>query len=189
MPKTAKQKSQNRIWYHRHRDEQIIKMKEYRNKLKDRCFAAYGGYVCACCKETEQSFLCIDHINNDGYQHRKEIGFRGGIGIYLWLIRNNFPPGFQVLCFNCNQSKRLNKGVCAHKGTKMSHSFEQPGPGDGIHEMRRPEGHAHLDQKLDKGMRSPMIGQLPMNAGLESPSESAQNGSGHGDSGYTGSGF
>jgi hypothetical protein len=68
----------------------------------------------------------------------------------------------------------------------MGHSFEQAGPGDSIRNMHRPEGHAHLDQKLDKGMRSPMLSQLPGGAGLESPETSEQSGSGHGDSGYTG---
>jgi len=70
----------------------------------------------------------------------------------------------------------------------MSHSFEQSGPGDTIMNMTRPEGHAHLDQKIDKGGRSPWIGKLPGGAGLESPAESAQGGSGHGDSGYSGGG-
>ena len=70
----------------------------------------------------------------------------------------------------------------------MSHSFEQSGPGDSIMNMTRPEGHAHLDQKIDKGGRSPWVSKLPMAAGLESPAESAQNGSGHGDSGYSGGG-
>jgi hypothetical protein len=27
---------------------------------------------------------------------------------------NGFPAGFQVLCFNCNQGRRLNHGVCPH---------------------------------------------------------------------------
>lgn len=70
----------------------------------------------------------------------------------------------------------------------MPHSFEQSGPGDTIHNFTRPDGHAHLDQKLDKGMRSPWVGQLPMDAGLESPATSSQSGSGHGDSGYSGGG-
>jgi hypothetical protein len=84
-------------------------------RVKDAVYAAYGGYRCACCGETEKSFLAIDHVENDGYAHRKQIGFRGGIGIYLWIIKNQFPDGFQVLCYNCNQSKRINGGVCAHQ--------------------------------------------------------------------------
>jgi hypothetical protein len=70
----------------------------------------------------------------------------------------------------------------------MGHSFEQAGPGDSIINMRRPDGHAHLDQKYDKGMRSPFLSQLPQDAGLVSPEESAQSGSGHTDSGYSGGG-
>lgn len=191
MPKTSKQKSQNLAWYHSHRDEQLVKMKRYRDSVKDRCFEAYGGYVCSCCRETERTFLCLDHINNDGYKHRKEIGFKGGIGIYLWLIRNNFPSGFQVLCFNCNQSKRLNDGLCAHrrKVNNMGHSFEQAGPGDTIINMTRPDGHAQLDEKYDKGMRSPWLGVIGhQDAGLVSPETSPQDGGGHMDSGYSGTG-
>lgn len=70
----------------------------------------------------------------------------------------------------------------------MGHSFEQSGPGDSIINMRRPDGHAHLDQKYDKGMRSPWLGQLSQEAGLVSPEVAGQDGSGHGDSGYSGGG-
>ncbi len=84
-------------------------------KLQDDCFNAYGGYICACCGETQKLFLCIDHLNNDGAMHRKEIG-NGGNGrkLYSHLRKNNFPPGFQVLCANCNHSKMRNKGACKH---------------------------------------------------------------------------
>lgn len=188
-PDDPRKNSSRLAWYYAHREHSIAQMRRYREELKDACYSAYGGYICTCCEETERSFLCLDHVNNDGYKHRKEMRSRGGVAIYYWIRKNNFPTGlFQVLCYNCNQSKRLNNGVCAHKGNKMSHSFEQSGPGDSIMEMRRPEGHAHLDQKHDKGMRSPMLSQLPMDAGLASPETSAQSGSGHGDSGYTGGG-
>jgi hypothetical protein len=30
-------------------------------------------------------------------------------------VRNGFPPGYQVLCMNCNHGKRMNNGVCPHK--------------------------------------------------------------------------
>jgi hypothetical protein len=83
---------------------------------KDSVFKAYGGYMCVCCGETEPVFLCIDHTNNDGYKHRREIfgsNRIGGSRMYKWLVKNNFPPGFQVLCCNCNTAKRF--GVCPHK--------------------------------------------------------------------------
>lgn len=70
----------------------------------------------------------------------------------------------------------------------MGFSFEQSGPGDQIVNLHRPDGHAHLDQKLDKGNRSPWLSQLTQDAGLVSPEDSSQGGSGHMDSGYTGVG-
>lgn len=115
MPKTARQRETNLEYYHRNSAKLKIQMKEYRDRIKNAVFAAYGGYICACCKETTQKFLTIDHVNNDGAKHRKEIGYRGGIGIYLWIYKNAFPPGFQVLCFNCNHGKQLNGGICPHK--------------------------------------------------------------------------
>lgn len=55
--------------------------------------------------------LTIDHMNNDGAAHRREIGNRR---IYEWLERNGYPSGFQVLCFNCNMARHLNGGECPH---------------------------------------------------------------------------
>lgn len=68
---------------------------------------------CKCCGEKEYKFLTIDHINGvSNRKHRNEIG-RGGSALYSWLVRNNFPPGFQVLCYNCNCAKG-HYGVCPH---------------------------------------------------------------------------
>ncbi|MBX9804194.1 MAG: hypothetical protein K2Y18_00385 [Alphaproteobacteria bacterium] len=95
------------------------------HKLKEQAYNAYGGYECVCCGETEKTMLSIDHIDEDGARHRKEVlkvvrpttFCRGSSGdnLYRWLKNNDFPPGFQVLCYNCNISKHRNKGTCAHK--------------------------------------------------------------------------
>jgi hypothetical protein len=69
------------------------------------------GRVCACCGEKNEMFLVIDHVNGGGNQHRKEVG-----NVNAWLIKNNFPAGFQVLCMNCNLGRELNNGTCPHKG-------------------------------------------------------------------------
>jgi hypothetical protein len=92
-----------------------FKRKDY-SKNRDIVFAAYGGYICKCCGETEPSFMTIDHINGGGHAHVKMIGGYGNL--YAWLKRNNFPNGFQVLCFNCNHGKHLNDGICPHKLNK-----------------------------------------------------------------------
>ena len=86
-------------------------------RIKDAVFAAYGGYKCACCGETEKAFLTLDHLNNDGNQHRKQVAGRtsgAGVWTYRWAMKNGFPPVFQVLCMNCNWGKRQT-GVCPHK--------------------------------------------------------------------------
>jgi hypothetical protein len=71
----------------------------------------YGG-KCTCCGETTYEFLAIDHINNDGAKHRREVG--GSRGLFLWLRRHNYPDGFQILCHNCNCAKAY-YGECPHK--------------------------------------------------------------------------
>ncbi len=76
-----------------------------------KCIDAYGA-KCACCGERTYEFLQIDHINNDGAAHRREMG--NGTSIYLWLIKRGFPLGFQILCANCNYAK-AHYGTCPHK--------------------------------------------------------------------------
>ena len=83
---------------------------------RDQVFAAYGGYKCACCGETESMFLSIDHIDNNGAEERKSGLYSGsGYSFYRWLRKNKFPPGYQVLCMNCQVGKHKNGGVCPHQ--------------------------------------------------------------------------
>lgn len=72
----------------------------------------YGG-KCVCCGENIIEFLTIDHINNDGYVHRKIIG-KCSLILYNWIIKNNFPKDLQILCYNCNMAKGR-YGVCPHQ--------------------------------------------------------------------------
>lgn len=53
--------------------------------------------------------LALDHTNNDGASHRKKIGVTNGVFIYEWAKKNNYPKIFQVLCWNHNIKKQLNK--------------------------------------------------------------------------------
>ncbi|KKN03084.1 hypothetical protein LCGC14_1111110 [marine sediment metagenome] len=90
--------------------------KRSRLKLKSDALNAYsnGNPVCVCCGETEFEFLCLDHIENDGYKQRGVTG--KGNSFYFWLRKNKYPQHLkvQVMCFNCNWSKKLG-GVCIHK--------------------------------------------------------------------------
>ena len=47
--------------------------------------------------------LCLDHINPCGIVRRRKQGV--GSNLYRWIIRNDFPPEFQILCANCNMKK------------------------------------------------------------------------------------
>lgn len=86
-------------------------------KLKQIVLDTYGP--CACCGESEPAFLCVDHVAGGGNTQREQVfGHKkaGGIMMYRWLIKNDFPEGFQVLCFNCNCAKQYNPGGCPHGG-------------------------------------------------------------------------
>jgi hypothetical protein len=88
--------------------------------LREEVFAAYGGNLCTCCGEQEPMFLTIDHVDNDGAKMRREgVHSRGGTQFYQWLRKNRFPPGFQVLCMNCNLGKHRNGGTCPHQSSKV----------------------------------------------------------------------
>ena len=88
-----------------------IKNKEKRELLKEQILSHYGK-VCKCCGEKRNEFLSIDHVNNDGKEHRKEVGNQ--LNLYRWIIKNQFPDTLQILCFNCNLSKGF-YGYCPHE--------------------------------------------------------------------------
>ena len=73
-----------------------------------------GTMKCNCCGESIERFLTVDHINNDGAKHRRE-NPKVKKSIYKWLLQNNFPTGYQILCMNCNFGKQYNNGICPHK--------------------------------------------------------------------------
>ena len=79
-------------------------------KMKAMCLDHYGR-KCACCGEDNPGFLSMDHINQDGWAHRKH---GSGNAIYRYAITNGFPDTLQILCFNCNYGRARNGGVCPH---------------------------------------------------------------------------
>lgn len=126
---TENMKRLRATWKAEDRDGYLSKQAAYMRKrnaeVKAEVYAAYGGYVCACCGETEPTFLSIDHMNNDGYAHRKTIKSAGKAGnvIYRWLAKQfkqtgKWPIGFQILCMNCQHGKSRNKGICPHQARR-----------------------------------------------------------------------
>lgn len=95
-------------------DKRKASMRDYRGRMKAKVFDAYGR-SCKCCGETQELFLDIDHMDNDGTAHRKANKLSAGNSFYVWLVKNDFPSNFQTLCCNCNRGKFRNGGICPHQ--------------------------------------------------------------------------
>ena len=67
---------------------------------------------CACCREDRIEFLSLDHINGGGAAHRKSLG--NNQMVLRELRRLGYPPGYRVLCHNCNQAIGA-YGYCPHR--------------------------------------------------------------------------
>lgn len=99
-------------WYLRN----CIKIKDRREQVRNLILEHYGKQ-CNCCGESNRRFLTIDHINNDGAQERRKLfGSTGGTSYRtdLFIIKNNYPDTYQILCYNCNCGKERNNGICPH---------------------------------------------------------------------------
>ena len=90
------------------------KYREYALRKKIEAFTPYCNGVprCSCCGIVNIDVLSIDHIIPQSY-------FKGekkliGVQLYRYIIKNNFPNGYQVFCRNCNQSKS-DKSLCSHQ--------------------------------------------------------------------------
>ncbi len=99
---TDKRKEANLAQHRKRRKEQRLKVLQY-----------YSGAdipFCACCKEDILEFLVIDHLYGCGTAHRREIGYN----LVAYIIKNNFPSIFRVLCSNCNSCLGT-YGYCPHE--------------------------------------------------------------------------
>jgi hypothetical protein len=77
----------------------------------------YSGGVgcCACCGVADLAFLSIDHLDGGGTQHRASIkATENATDFYRWLIKQGYPPGYRVLCYNCNMAIGF-YGECPHE--------------------------------------------------------------------------
>lgn len=75
--------------------------------MKNEVFSHYSPELkCRQCGFSDIRALSIDHIEGGGRKHLQDNDIWSGTGLYLWLKRNNYPEGFQVLCMNCQAIKR-----------------------------------------------------------------------------------
>ena len=135
--KREKRNIYHREWYQKNKDTVKGYCKKWQNKnkehirdyqkryfleLKEKVFRYYCGKKLRC--------MCECGCNNANHilflsLYRKGSRIRIGdtdesfgrlrqesIQKYRWIIKNNFPSDFQVLCHNCNHGKRINNGIC-----------------------------------------------------------------------------
>jgi hypothetical protein len=140
---TAKGKAKQKKYSQR--PEVKAKRKEYRErpevkaKIKDQyqydrliILQTYSKHLsdsdipcCICCGENFHSdFLAIDHIAGrkqmDFMPELVKIGYSSKLlnhTLFSWIIENDFPNGFQILCANCNFAKGIknNNNQCPMK--------------------------------------------------------------------------
>lgn len=114
LANASRVKVTKRIWKTQNPTSYTQYSREYNRRQRTKVLNHYSGGnpKCVCCGEKEIKFLCIDHISGGGNTHRREMKIRGSI--IPWIVKNKFPPMFQVLCYNCNNAKGF-WGECPHK--------------------------------------------------------------------------
>ena len=129
----AKQRIQNskpeikekfRKKYQDNKSEILAKSKVVRGNLKKEVFSEYSKRhsksktpCCRCCGENFNiDFLAVDHIDGRAHLTKDEKHLKAN-PLNVWLKKNNFPDGFQILCHNCNFAKGMkkNNNKCPHE--------------------------------------------------------------------------
>ncbi len=118
-----KKKLYSKIYREMFREKILTQRRSYWKEQRMKVLLHYSNnqLECKCCGEEIYEFLSIDHINGGGNQHRKQLGSKY---IYSWLISNNFPAGYQVLCHSCNMAKAFYK-ECPHEVIKRQINEKQ----------------------------------------------------------------
>ena len=109
------------------------RQRKYR-ELKWETLMAYSSEgserpACWCCGEDDFTFLSLDHLDNDGAEHRAEMFGRkyarrgstrlsspSGTFFYEWLQKQGYPKDRRMApsCANCQQAHR-NGRKCPHE--------------------------------------------------------------------------
>ena len=96
---------------HKWRKRAVTYNRAYNARIKEEVLTHYGKEKTLTCNwpgclVSDVDMLTIDHIENNGAQHRREMG-RGGVALYCYLKQNNYPVGYQTLCANHQFKKEM----------------------------------------------------------------------------------
>jgi hypothetical protein len=106
--------------YHtRNRSRRLAVSLAWRENLRSQVIEAYGG-ACACCGETEEAFLTVDHPNGVPESHKKDGKRMSTVQILKRIRDEGFPDDYRLLCWNCNCGRERNGGVCPHEQRRLT---------------------------------------------------------------------
>ncbi len=80
-----------------------------RLEIKIKVLSHYGlNHTLHCCwpgcDVVDIDILCLDHVKDNGSEQRKTLP---GSTLYEYLVRYDFPEGYQTLCANHNLKKEI----------------------------------------------------------------------------------
>ena len=130
-----KQSQYGKKSYKKHKADRLRKQREYRVanpvlsrmrnnrrhlELKMETLSRYSkdGMLGCCwdqCDVHDIDMLTLDHVNDDGADHRRELKSKGGASTYRVLERAGYPDGYQTLCWNHQAKKALMKARANRK--------------------------------------------------------------------------
>ena len=91
----------------------------YHEKLQREVFMRYSpNLTCQCCNYNNINALQLAHIIPIRSRDRP-----CGVVMWRYLLKNNCPPGYKILCANCNMYEYIN-GKCFHQELKEKETKE-----------------------------------------------------------------
>ncbi len=120
----ARPKNKAKAKARKQRPENRAKAKEFADESRLKILQTYSKRLsnsnipcCKCCgKNSHVDFLSIDHIAGkkqmDSEPELVKLGYSSKLtsgSLRKFLIENDFPPYFQILCHNCNSAKNFSK--------------------------------------------------------------------------------
>ena len=93
------------------KEQKQVYSKAYMQRYRGAFFKMYGS-KCFCCGESDERFLSLDHVKDNGAAHRAK---RRYYNVLKDAVSKFAPDEYQVLCYNCNLGRAFNGGVCPHK--------------------------------------------------------------------------
>ena len=110
------------VYYLSRKHQLAVNARKCNKIAKQEAINLLGGR-CNECGTNDLSLLTIDHINNDGSQDRKNNVGMAGTPLYFKIVSGKRKlDDIQVLCFNCNLSKRSWGGMTAGEALRTLYS-------------------------------------------------------------------